>query len=301
MDRAFGCGPKGRPFESGQAYQIYEVPVKCIYLDGKYVSPGMLESSRALQSGSGVFETIRIKENSPEYLKPHLARLSEGARFIGLTSPDANYESLIGELLKRNSFSGKLAKLKIILFPGKERKTAHSCLMLEPYNPPARDNYANGVKLSAARHPFYESGIARIKSTCRLPYSGLRAKAAEEGNFDCLLTDADGEILETTIGNLLVWDGKQFAVPPVDSNRLRGIMEKAVVRNLKRKRFNVSEKSMSLKELSSGKDVFMTNSLIGVLPVRAVGDTILRNAAGEPVIGELVREFSPFKGSSLAL
>ena len=227
----------------------------------------------------------------PEYLKPHLARLSKGARFIGLPSPDVDYESLIGKLLKKNSLSGELAKLRIIL------QHRHFCLMLELYNPPARDNYANGVKLSAARHPFCENNIARIKSTCRLPYSGLREKAAEKGNFDCLLTDADGEILETTIGNLFVWDGKQFAIPPVDSNRLRGIMEKAVVRNLKKKGFSVTEKGMRLKELSSGKGVFMTNSLIGVLPVTAIGDTVLKNATGEPVIGELVRKFCPHNQS----
>jgi branched-subunit amino acid aminotransferase/4-amino-4-deoxychorismate lyase len=255
-----------------------------IYLDGEYVSPERLESSVALQTEAGVFETIRIKQNSPEYLKPHLTRLSKGARFIGLIPPAVDYESLIRELLKKNSLSGELARLRIILFLGEERETAHLCLMLEPYNPPARDNYANGVKLSAARHPFDENDIAKIKSTCRLPYSRLREKATGEGNFDCLLTNADGEILETTIGNLWVWDRNQFAIPPVDSNRLLGIMEKTVVRNLKRKGFSVSEKSMSLKELNSKKGVLMTNSLIGVLPVRAVGDTVLKNVTGEEII-----------------
>ena len=261
--------------------------MKCVYLDGKYVGPERLKSSAALRTGTGVFETIRIKGNSPEYLKPHLARLRKGAKFIGLTPPDADYESLAGELIKRNSLSGKLARLRIIL------QRRHFCLILEPYNPPALNDYATGVTLSSARHPFYENELARIKSTCRLPYSRLREKAAGERNFDCLLTDANGEILETTIGNLFVRDGKRFTTPPADSNRLQGIMEKMVIRNLKRKGFSVSEKNTGLEELSSEKEIFMTNSLIGVLPVRAIEDTVLKNVTGEPVIGELVRKFSP--------
>ena len=269
--------------------------MKCIYLDGKYVGPERLKSSATLQTGIGVFETIRIKGNSPEYLKPHLARLRKGAKFIGLIPPDADYESLVGELIKRNSLSGELARLRIIL------QHRHFCLMLKSYNPLSRNDYATGVKLSPARHPFYENELARIKSTCRLPYSRLREKAAGEGNFDCLLTDANGEILETTIGNLFVWDGRRFTTPPADSNRLQGIMEKMVIRNLKRKGFSVREKNTGLKELSSEKGIFMTNSLIGVLPVRVIGDTVLKNVTGEPVVRELVRKFSPFRGSGLAL
>lgn len=267
-----------------------------ICFDGKH-----LNSDRAIpgsflkpsQSGQGVFETIRVKNSSPQYLSLHLARLEKGARFICTNLPCVNYESLVRKLLEKNSLTEKLARLKITVFPGEKRKTAHFCITVESYTPPDTKNYASGVKLLAARHPFCKSEVARIKSICRLPYSKLRERALGKGCFDCLLTDAEENILETTIGNIFIWDGKKFSIPPKDSNRLRGIMERMVVRSLRRSRFQVIEKDIKLRELDSRKGMFMTNSLIGVMPVKAIGRTVLRNIAEDPAVKELIGKFSP--------
>ena len=263
-----------------------------ICLDGEYVDPERLRFLRALQYGEGVFETIRIKGGIPEYLDLHLARLKKGARIIGLTVPEGDYESLIRKLLKKNKISGKLARVKIILSNG---ESPHFCLISEQFHPPDRSNYSNGVKLSTGRHPYCESEVAKIKSTCRLPYMKLKQKAARKRCFDCLLTTYKGEILESTVANLFIWDGEKLCVPPVRSYRLHGIMERVVAKEVKRSGFSVCEKDIKLKGLSSRKGIFLTNSLIGVLPVKAVGNIILRNMTGEPVINNLVSNFSPFK------
>ncbi len=267
-----------------------------VCFDGEYVNPSKLRSSyflRALQTGIGVFETIRVKENIPEYLGLHLIRLNKGAKFIGVTLPDADYNSLIKKLLKINSLSGKLAKLKIIIFPDLDkRRTAHFCMTLEPYVPPAGDSYSTGVELLTAKHPYCESEIARIKSICRLPYIRLRERALKRSYFDCLLTDADWKILETTISNLFVWDGEEFFIPPVSSHRLRGIMERMVIKRLKASGFRVVEKNIKLRDLNSQKGLLMTNSLIGVMPVRAIGKITLKDITGDAIIMELMRKFS---------
>lgn len=267
--------------------------MSCICLDGEYVNHERIQFSRALQYGEGVFETIRVKESLPEYLDLHLGRLRKGAKFIGIGFPDVDYESLIRKLVKRNPLSKKLAKLKIILSPGEKKQTPHFCITLELYNPPDRFNYATGIKLFTAKHPYCESKVAKIKSICRLPYMKLRETAMKNRCFDCLLTSSGGEILESTVANLFIWDGRNFSVPPISSCRLHGIMERAVVKELKRRGFSVCEKNITLKRLNSRKGIFLTNSLIGVLPVKAVGNIILRNIIREPVVSDLVSKFSP--------
>ena len=261
-----------------------------ICLDGEYVGPERLKFLRALQYGEGVFETIRIKQGIPEYLDLHLARLKKGARIIRLTIPEVDYESLIRKLLKQNKINEKLARVKIILSNG---ESPHFCLISEQFHPRDRSNYSNGVKLSTGKHPYCGSEIARIKSICRLPYMKLRQKAARKGCFDCLLTTYKGEILESTVANLFIWDGKSFFIPPVSSYRLHGIMERVVVKEVKRSGFSVCQKNIRLKGLSSRKGIFLTNSLIGVLPVRSVGNTILRDITSEPVVRELMMKLSP--------
>ena len=293
-----------------------------ICFDSEYVNPSELKSScflGALQTGAGIFETIRVKENIPEYLGMHLIRLNRGARFIGVTLPDADYNSLIRKLLEINPLSSKVGRLKIIVFPDNkgtcksvsgparippaQRRTTHFCMILEPYAPPAKNSYSTGVKLLTAKHPYCESEIARIKSICRLPYIRLREKALKRGYFDCLLTDANWKILETTICNLFIWDGKEFFIPPVSSQRLRGIMERMVIKKLKASGFRVVEKNIKLAELSSKKGLLLTNSLIGIMPVKSIWGrkgvsdpgylTILKNVTEEPIVRELMKKFSP--------
>ncbi len=265
--------------------------MRYICLDGEYVNPERIKFLRALQYGEGVFETIRVKEGIPEYLKLHLKRLGEGAKFLNTAVPDADYESLIRKLLKKTRINGKLARAKIILFNG---ESPHFCLTLEPYAPPDRDNYATGVKLSTGKHPYCESEVAKIKSICRLPYMELRDKAVRKGCFDCLLIGCEGKILESTVANLFIWDGKNFFIPPITSHRLHGIMEIVVVKELKRDGFRVREKRIKLKDLSSKNGLLITNSLIGVMPVRAVGKTTFRNVTGETIIRKLINKFSPY-------
>ena len=249
---------------------------------------------KALQSGRGIFETIRVKNNSPEYLALHLRRLKKGAKFIGATVPRKNYLFLAEKLIKKNSLIGKLARLKIILFPGEGKKTAHFFMTAESYSPPAENSYANGVKLLTGRHPLCNCEVARIKSICRLPYAKMKEEADLKGCFDCLLTGIREDVLETTTGNVLVWDGKRFLVPPAGSNRLHGIMESAAVKELRKRGFEVVEKEVRMKHLNSRLGMLVTNSLIGVLPVAAVGDISLRNIAEEPEIGRLIAKFSPY-------
>ena len=249
---------------------------------------------KALQSGRGIFETIRVKNNFPEYLDLHLRRLKKGAKFIGITVPRKNYLFLTGKLIKKNLLIGELARLKIILFPGERKKTAHFFMTAESYSPPAENSYANGVKLLTGRHPLCNCEIAGIKSICRLPYAKMKEEAGLKGCFDCLLAGSRGEILETTTGNTLVWDGKRFLIPPACSNRLHGIMERLTVKELRKRGFEVVEKEVRIKHLNSRWGMLVTNSLIGVLPVAAVGDVSLKNIAEELGIDRLIAKFSPY-------
>ena len=249
---------------------------------------------KALQSGRGIFETIRVKNNSPEYLDLHLRRLKKGAGFIGITVPRKNYLFLTEKLIRKNSLVGKLSRLKIILFPGSGKTTGHFCITAEPYIPPDRNSYASGVKLLTGRHPLCDCEIARIKSICRLPYAKMKEEAGLKECFDCLLAGSRGEVLETTTGNVLVWDGKRFLIPPADSSRLHGIMESLAVKELRKKGVEVVEKEVRIKHLNSRWGMLVTNSLIGILPVASVGNTSLKNIAEEPGIGRLMAKFSPY-------
>lgn len=114
-----------------------------------------------------------------------------------------------------------------------------------------------------------------------------------KGCFDCFLTGDEEEILESTIANLFVWDGENFFIPPVSSHRLHGIMETAVVKEIQEEGYTVREKRMKPGELCSKNTLLITNSLIGVMPVRSIGETPFR-IRGEKIVNHIVDEFSPY-------
>ena len=71
---------------------------KQYWVDG--VAGGTVDADdRALHYGDGVFETIRVRDSSPEFLDCHLDRLVAGCERLGF--PPVDRDALKRELLQR--------------------------------------------------------------------------------------------------------------------------------------------------------------------------------------------------------
>ncbi len=247
----------------------------------------------SMDSAEGVFETVRVSDGAPEYLDYHLRRLSEGAEFINAEVPDLDYGFLVKRLAQENVINSPVARLKIILYIGSDGKN-HFCLVLEPYDMPPKSGYSSGVQLISAMHPCCESMLAKIKCTKRKPYSRLRDMSIEKGFFDCMLTDRRGVITETTICSLFFMIDGKFYTPPSDCDRLRGVMEQVVKEELDAMGYKVEEKEFRSKNICCETGIFMTNSLVGVLPVKSINRTTLKSISKEREVQSLIGKFSPY-------
>lgn len=268
-----------------------------IYADGKSCEIDAEETEEfkdSMNSLDGVFETVRVKKGKPEYLEHHLKRLKRGAEFLNADFPELNYKAVIKKLVAENMLNGSVSRMRIIVYIGDDDKS-HFCLMLEPYHPPRKAGYSAGVQLITAMHPCCESALARIKCTRRDDYSRLRDMSADKGFFDCMLTDRRGVVTETTICSLFFVEDGRFYTPPCDCSRLKGIMETVVIEELDKMGVKVKEKEYRSKDITAETAMFMTNSLIGVMPVKSINRTFLNNVAKEPGVAPLIKKFSPHK------
>jgi len=99
----------------------------------------------------------------------------------------------------------------------------------------------------------------------------LEALEAETAPAAALLVDESGAVLETTRSNVFVVraDGR-LATPPADGRILPGLMRMRVVETARTLGIEVVEDAVTRADTASAREVFVTNSLRGVEPVRSL-------------------------------
>ena len=266
--------------------------MKILYLNGRFAgegASGISVLSRGLQYGEGLFETIRVKDKKAEYLSLHLSRLRKGARLLGISIPRLKFIEIIARLIRENSLAGA-GKLKILAFTGRTRSSSNICITIERYKPPPQIYYRDGVALSVGKHPVC-SPLTCAKSISYLPYLLLREDALSSGCFDALLTGERGELLECSAANLFLYRDGCFYIPG-QAGRLSGVMERVVIDTLKAQGLEVKSSKITRNGLKRTDIIFITNSLIGVLPIGCIGTLTFKGKIPEIIRG-LISKFCP--------
>lgn len=248
------------------------------WINGRFVSqkhaciptdiPGMLY-------GAGLFETIRVEAGMPIRLPEHIRRLEESWVFLfGGALPDINWKSVVGQLISQNGFEQKRCAVKLVAIkddrPGRHvfaaafvRSYVHRLELL------GKDGL-DLVTFPHARHSF----LADHKSMNYLFYDRARAFALDHGADEALILNVDSTVSETNTCNIFALDGQKMVVP-ASMHVLKGISLESVEQILAEKGFNPSHVAVDIETLRAMPYVFMTNALMGMVPVRRIDNTIL--------------------------
>jgi len=104
-------------------------------------------------------------------------------------------------------------------------------------------------------------------------YDLARVFALEHGADEALILNSDGTVSETNTCNILAIDGKNMIVP-ASSHVLNGITLRCVMQIMAKKGFIVSNMSVDVETFCTLPYVFVTNALMGMVPVRRINNTI---------------------------
>lgn len=264
---------------------------RIVWWNGQFVPEEDVRISpfdRGFLFGDGLFETLRADDGRPLYVADHLKRLIDAARRLRLLDagkessfwPSSEAPSIwhdrIAELLARNALNRGPARVKIIVSRGVvsglglPRPSAPTQFILaEPYRPPSAKDYARGWTLHTLRNGWTPP-TASMKSLSYLFYLGARQEAADAGCDESLIYDKDGRIAETATGSLLFLSEGRCVVS-ASPHRLKGTAEARVAALFREDGWTVEEKHLSEKDLDQFDAVWMTNALVGIMPIRAVG------------------------------
>jgi len=233
-------------------------------------------SDRGFQYGDGLFETIEVLNQTPLFLDQHLQRLKKGCQRILIPEPDI--PTLKKEAIQLSQGS-ETAVLKLIITRGsggrgyRQPDTIHPTRLFTLHAfPDYPENFAqHGI---TARFCDTSLGInpalAGIKHMNRLEQIMARAEWNNSDIQEGLMLDIKGNVVEGTMSNIFLVKENILITPVIDQCGVKGILRNILIALAKKDQIQVIEKSLTKQELLSADGVFVTNSIIGVWPVKQI-------------------------------
>lgn len=199
----------------------------------------------------GVFETILIKKEAI-FLEEHINRLNKSIDIMNLGEHiDTKFiKNFIKEEKLKNIVLKIVVTEKNIVFSTREIKYS-------------KEEYENGFKIklsSVLRNPT--SNMTYIKSLSYNENLYEYNKANKEGFNEVVFLNIYGNIAEGATSNIFIIKDKKIYTPMISDGILPGVVRNWVIEN-----FKVFEKHLNKKDLYSADEVFITNSVLGIMKV----------------------------------
>lgn len=234
--------------------------------------------------GYGLFETVRAYSGRVFRLKQHLARLTQGAGLLGLTSRLAAFdlEKAIYDTLTANNLSDARVRLTVSAGEGEALPDPSTCLsptvmvVAQTIPPHLARAYRVGYRATMSHYRrCSQTALSGVKSTSYLLNVLARAEAKAAGADEALLLNEKGFLTEGTTSNIFLVAGKSLIMPPAESGILPGITRETVLEIAPALGLEAVEKDVLLLELLQADEAFLTSSVIEVMP--------LVNVDGSPI------------------
>lgn len=242
--------------------------------------------------GRGVFETIKVREGRLVFLPEHLHRLEGAAKACGLSLPSPEVvrqrcESVIGA----NALAA--GSLKLILCPG---NGGAALLVLARDRGYGADVYRRGFRVKLQVDPRLEGPERRIKTLDYSPNLEALRAARRDGWDETLFHSAVGHVREGAITNVFIVEHDAVITPSLANYVLPGIARAQVIALLGCRVQEVDE--LSRARVLAAEEIFVTNVLMGVMPVSKIDNRVL-DLKADGVTARLRRDYEAREARSL--
>jgi 4-amino-4-deoxychorismate lyase len=233
-------------------------------------------SDRGLQYGDGLFETIEVKNGRPVFYKLHLTRLSAGCKKLKIPFPDP--ELLIDEarFIIQHSSS---AILKLIITRGSGGRGYQQPVEIQPTRilslhpfPDYPDTYKQqGINARFCQQRLgHNPELAGMKHLNRLEQVMARSEWQDHTIQEGLMLDINDHVIEGTMTNLFLVKKNVLHTPMLNMCGVNGILRHIIIENAVNQGINITELTLNKEDVLAADELFVTNSIIGVWPVKTL-------------------------------
>jgi branched-chain amino acid aminotransferase len=269
------------------------------YVNGKYLNENSAKINVldiGLLRGYGVFDFLVTYNNRPFLIDEHINRLFNSAKMIDLQIGKSKDEicKIILNTIQKNTFVAEKT-IRIVITGGvgenslKPSKRSSIIVIVQKKHDYPEKYYSKGVKMIT--YDFTRS-MALAKS---LDYSvAIRAlkEARIKNAIEALYVDKRSKIItESTTSNIFIVKDRKIFTPKCGV--LNGITRNLLIKLLK-KRSPVLQKNITLTELFSSEEVFITASNKEVMPIVKIDGKYIGNGKVGPVTKSTINFFKDF-------
>ncbi|MCL6266191.1 aminotransferase class IV [Flagellimonas myxillae] len=254
--------------------------------------------NRGLKFGDALFETVRCVNGTIFFWEDHYFRLMASMRILRMEIPmEFTLEFLEAEILRtvqKNGLEDDPARIRLTVF----RKDGGL------YGP-ATNQVSYLIEASPLGSPFYllntgpyevelfkdfyvnKDMLSNLKTNNKALNIVASVFAQENGYHNCLLINGEKQVVEAINSNLFVVKGNSIKTPPLADGCLDGIVRKKLMEIIGAlEDYQLEEASVSPFELQKADELFITNSVQGIVSIskyrkKKYGNTVAQNLLGK--------------------
>lgn len=257
-----------------------------VFLNGQFVSEAgafISVNDRGFLYGDGLFETMRVAAGRPFRMAQHLERMVRGAEFLKIKPPlsPKELEKLAGQLIEKNGMPESILRVTLTRGPGLRgysSKNSGPPTLVMTLHPLPLQNPDEPLQWSLVTSSFRipaSDALSSFKTSSKILNVAARGEAEERGADEALLLNTNGEVAETSGGNLFWVFQDKICTVPSGRGVLPGITRAIVLEICQALGLATNKRVIKPEHLRQAEGVFVTNSALGIVPVVAFD--------GEPV------------------
>lgn len=215
--------------------------------------------------GYGLFETVKIENKKPLNLEKHFKGLSSSAKILNINMDlnDIQFKNLFLNEINLHIENNYILRISVV-----KDNNSTKYFFNKRENVYDFKSYENGFKLKI-------SSIKRDRNSTIIYHKTLNymenileiSKAKDNGYNEVLFFNQEGYLCEGAISNIFLIKDKIVYTPNLKNGLLNGIMRNEVIEKLNNNNIEVRESDIDIKFLLNSDEVFITNSIVGIMKV----------------------------------
>ena len=236
--------------------------------------------NRGYAYGDAVFETIRVINGRIIFWEEHYFRLMASMRIMRMEIPKSFspefLEAEILQIVRENDLFESQARVKFSVsrkpggFYTPETNGIDYLIIAEALEDAFYLLNENFYEVELFKDHYVTAGLLSTLKTNNRAVNVLAGIYAKENDYhNCLLLNEQKNVVEALNGNLFLVVGKMIKTPPLTDGCLKGVTRGKILEIIKKlPDYRLEEASISPFELQKADEMFITNVVMGIQPIK---------------------------------
>ena len=223
-----------------------------------------------LRRAHGLFETLAVVNGRPRLLQQHLSRLFDGCSRLGMCAPIES--QLVAEISAQAAMPGTgVVKVIVTQVDAADHHRAQQIVRAEPPRQRPLAWAAEGVAVITCRTRLaVQPELAGLKLLERSAQVLARREWLTDSIAEGFMLDSDGRLISGTMTNVYAVIDGAVCTPAVTRCGVAGVMRAALLEAWQASGQATVVRDIDPAELDAASEIFLSNALIGVWPVRGL-------------------------------